>query len=195
VLDWTDTFAIALYFAVERKETEAMENEEGRPTLWAINPYELNENTWGPREILLPKDLGYDDEEKKYWDFGDLLVSPDKWEWDGPVAVYPIQINERVRAQRGWFTLHGNSRDPLEDQFPKLVSKVILSEDCVAEAREFLEQAGHNIFSIYPDYDSLAKLIKEESLIWIERVKARPSSDRGSATKNTHSRSRRLRTT
>jgi hypothetical protein len=171
VLDWTDTFAVALYFAVEIRETEAKEKQEGCPSLWVINPYELNEETWEIREILLPKDLGYDKKRDKYWDFGDLLVDPHEWGWDGPVAVYPIQINERVRAQRGWFTIHGSSRAPLEKQFPNLVSKMTLDEHCAAEAREFLDQAGHNVFSIYPDYDSLAKLIKEESLVWIERVK------------------------
>ena len=96
----------------------------------------------GARDIILPRYFGEYGEE--YWDFGELLVSGGKWAWDGPVAIYPIQINERVRAQRGWFTIHGNDRRPLEEQFPKLVIKLVLDAPCVTEGRSFLQMSGFN---------------------------------------------------
>jgi hypothetical protein len=121
----------------------------------------------GGRDIILPRYLGEYGEE--YWDFGELLVSGGKWAWDGPVAIYPIQINERVRAQRGWFTIHGNDRRPLEEQFPKLVIKLVLDAPCVTEGHSFLQMSGFNRFSIYPDLENLARWIREERLLWADR--------------------------
>ena len=51
----------------------------------------------------------------------------------GSGAIYPIQINERVRAQRGWFTIHGDDRRPLEDQLPRLVGRLDLEPEAVRE--------------------------------------------------------------
>jgi hypothetical protein len=111
VLDWTDTFAVALYFSLEGWKVGI----DRTPSIWIINPYELNEKTWDFRDIILPRYLG-SDSNGVYLDFGELLVADGPWDWDGPVAIYPIQINERVRAQRGWFTVHGNDRRPLEQR-------------------------------------------------------------------------------
>ena len=40
VLDWTDTFAVALYFALEGW------TEHNEPSIWVVNPYQVNEITW-----------------------------------------------------------------------------------------------------------------------------------------------------
>jgi hypothetical protein len=167
VLDWTDTFGVALYFALE--EFGKVQDEQARePNIWIINPFLLNKKTWKLREVILPRYLGVDDDDE-YVDFGELLAAEGPWAWDGPVAIYPIQINERVRAQRGWFTIHGNDRRALDDQFPQSVIKLILKPECIPPALEFLQLAGFNRFSIYPDLGNLAIWIREERLKWTAR--------------------------
>jgi hypothetical protein len=169
VLDWTDTFGVALYFALER--IAATHSDTTRlPAVWVMNPCQLNQETWGIRDIILPKYLGLD-HESEYWDFGELLADQGEWSWDGPVAIYPIQINERVRAQRGWFTIHGNDRKSLDDQLPSLVAKLVLMPECIQSARQFIELAGFNRFSIYPDLDNLATWLREGALAWSEAAK------------------------
>jgi hypothetical protein len=167
VLDWTDTFGVALYFALEGCKNLS-EQSIRQPGIWIINPYNLNSETFGDREIILPRYLGLDDADD-YWDFGELLAADGPWAWNGPVAIYPIQINDRVRAQRGWFTIHGNDRRALEDQFPRSVLKLTLEPDCIPPALNFLQLAGFNRFSIYPDLENLAFWIREERLQWIAR--------------------------
>jgi hypothetical protein len=175
VLDWTDTFGVSLYFALEGWEN-LTEGRTREPTIWIVNPYKLNTETWNEREIILPRYLGLDADDE-YWDFGELLAASGSWAWDGPVAIYPIQINERVRAQRAWFTIHGNDRRALEDQFPHSVVKLILKPECMPPALNFLQLAGFNRFSIYPDLDNLATWIRAERLQWAARRRVRNSGD------------------
>ena len=89
-----------------------------------------------------------------------------------PVAVYPVQISDRVRAQRGWFTIHGNNRIPLEVQAPKDVVKLILQSECVKQAKDFLELAGLHRFAIYPDLDNLARWLSETNEAWAKSRRA-----------------------
>jgi hypothetical protein len=175
LLDWTDTLGVAVYFALEKvisdaderkAKTEEVDTGRGEPTpsptIWMLNPYALNRKTWLEDEIILPRYLGLQRNGEE-WDFGELLAATGDWAWDGPVAIYPIQLSERVRAQRAWFTIHGNDRSALEDQFPKLVTKITLGKACVDEGLEFLEWSGFNRFSIYPDYDNLATWLKQKN--------------------------------
>lgn len=171
VLDWTDTFGTALYFAVENWD----ENANIEPAIWMLNPYSLNEETWGKREIILPKYLGLDDD-GDFWDYGELLTASGPWGWDGPVAVFPIQINDRVRAQRGWFTIHGDDRHPIDHQYPGQVTKLIMTRDCIPPAKEFLKLAGLNRFAIYPDLENLSVWIAGERAGWAEGRRKKPKT-------------------
>lgn len=166
VLDWTDTFGVALYFALEG--IALLPTTE--PAICIINPYALNHETLDERDITLPRYLGVVDDE--YLDFGEMLAANGKWAWDGPVAIYPIQLNDRVRAQRGWFTIHGNDRRSLDEQFPAQVIKLILGKNSHDEIREFLELAGFNRFSIYPDLDNLAGWARDKNLRWADKRRA-----------------------
>jgi len=177
LLDWTDTFGIALYFALETWASRLTEvgnpqQEKVRlPAIWVLAPYALNSWSWKYRDIILPKYLGLDGEQE-YWDFGELLAASGNWAWDNPVAIYPAQINDRVRAQRGWFTIHGNDRSPLEVQAPRYLLKLVLQPKCISEALNFLELAGLHRFSIYPDLDNLAAWIRQGNLAWANTRRA-----------------------
>jgi hypothetical protein len=174
LLDWTDTFGIALYFALEdwlagaRIEHDHPDETSAVPAVWILAPYALNSWSVSNRDILLPKYLGLD-ANRRCRDFGELLAQPGDWSWSKPVAIYPAQINDRVRAQRGWFTIHGADRRPLEVQAPRFVLKLVLKRDCIAEAVKFLELAGLHRFSIFPDLENLALWIGQRNLAWANR--------------------------
>ena len=57
-----------------------------------------------------------------------------------PVAIYPIQRSNRVRAQRGWFTIQGSRRQSLEVQAPESVAQVLIPDSATSQARKFLER-------------------------------------------------------
>ncbi len=150
ILDWSDAFGIALHFALE---TPPAPGE--CPCVWILNPYALNEATWEWRDLVQPKYVGYVQSEDDFWDYGELLESPEDWEHDGAVAIYPLQISERMRAQRGWFTLAGNSREPIEKTHPDVLARIDLASEAVESATEFLAMAGIRPYSVYPDLDRL----------------------------------------
>ncbi len=172
ILDWTDSFGSAVYFALE---DQAPGNT---PCIWALNPYALNEQTWldddddetvsRPRDLVQPKYITYVDED--FWEYGEALIASDDWANDGPVAIYPLQISERMRAQRGWFTFHGNNRQPLDEQYPDLVVRIDLAGQAIAEAREFLNLAGLKPYSLYPDLDHLAEELWQSNRARIDEL-------------------------
>lgn len=172
VMDWTDTFGIALYFAIEDwRDTDngrppsAAAEPVREPVIWVMRPTDLNQKTWDVDDIVLPRYLGLDDDDE-FWDFGELLASDGEWAWDGPVAIYPVQLNDRVRAQRGWFTIHGNDRRPLDVQYSRLLTKIVLKRSCIEAAQRFLMLSGLNRFSIYPDLENLAGWIRAKNQDW-----------------------------
>lgn len=142
-----------MYFAMEKiREGKAGGSE--RPCVWVLNPYELNAKEWkGTRDLANPHYLMDDDES---WDYGDFLLAPKNFP-RGPIAVYPIQRSNRVRAQRGWFTMHGSDRRGIEESVPKALWKIVLEKDAEAGALAFLEHAGLNAYTIYSDLDSLTR--------------------------------------
>jgi hypothetical protein len=118
--------------------------------------------------LVQPKFLGDVGKDGEFWDYGELLVSNGPWLHDGPVAIYPLQISERMRAQRGWFTMFGNKRDPLEKQFPDVVARIDLDERGVEGAREFLTMAGIQPYAVYPDLDHLGAEVVAGNRSWVE---------------------------
>jgi hypothetical protein len=181
LIDWTDTLGVAVYFALEPLMDAALKGgpvPTTAPAIWALNPYSLNEETWDVRDITLPRYLGLRGKANDYWDFGELLAAEGEWKWDGPVAIYPVQLGDRVRAQRGWFTIHGNIREPLEQQYPQLLWQIILEKKCIDEALLFLELAGFNKYSIYPDLDNLAIWLRQKNLEFVTTHSAKNAAKR-----------------
>ena len=175
LLDWTDSFGVAAYFAMEFAARKG-----STPCVWVLNPYALNEETWDVRDLVQPKYLGYyenetdeeggtdeTDEEGEegddFWDYGELLITPGPWRNNGPVAIYPQQVSERMRMQRGWFTWFGNDRKSLESQYGKFVGRIEFSGKAVAEARQFLLMAGLKPYGIYPDLDHLCDELLQDN--------------------------------
>lgn len=147
LLDWTETLGVALWFALNTRDG----SEPASPCIWVLNPYALNEESWGLRDLLAPRFLE---------DYGDAMgdYSID-FEWDTPIALYPVRRNDRQNAQRGYFTVHGTGRGPLDLLAADVVRKVEIRPGEVQLIRTFLEHAGIDTYSIHGDLDALARYL------------------------------------
>lgn len=190
LLDWTETLAVALYFAVlgvdETKPVDEQGNQIGDqkrfippPCVWVLNPYKLNEHSWpitgGESDMVAPVNLGWDEKEGEYYTYSDLL-SIGRMDWDWPVSIYPRQRNARIHAQQAWFTIHGDERLPLE-KVPhnnKYLRPVRLEYSAIPAARSFLELAGINPYLLFSDLESLSLHLQERNgLITKEQADAK----------------------
>jgi hypothetical protein len=171
LLDWSENFAVALFFAVD--ELRGNKSEAG--VIWFIDPYWLNERTCGRDEIL---DV-YDDFNHDYFNYfwADLKNSIDFPH--GPAAIYPRRQNPRISAQKGGFTLHPDRR-PLEELYQidqmdgplpqnmagppragvRLLQAFPLPRTCLADAEIYLELAGVNAYTLFPELSGLSTYLK-----------------------------------
>lgn len=74
-----------------------------------------------------------------------------------------------MTAQRSAFTLSGDAPVPLDQEFPQLVQegrliRLLLPPSTFAAAERFLETAGLNAFSFYPDLQGLALRHEKDTL-------------------------------
>ena len=151
LLDWTETFAIALYFA----SFYLNRTNDSDAAIYLLNPLTLNQANHIPKVHIIPRD----EAEYKY----------SEWYWNNhllprsPVAIEPIFINSRMLAQRGMFTVHDNSTDPIEERFPDAIRKIILPRYLIPAALEFLDLSNINAFSVYPDLGGIADFLKNTS--------------------------------
>lgn len=162
LLDWTEVLAVAVYFAIGGLAGV----KSGKPpaeacSIWMLDPYSLNsrEESWDAREIIEPRMIleCCDD-----YDYGDMLDDGAVM-WEDPVAIYPKQINARMRAQRGWFTVHGTDIRSLDAIAPECVANVSMEPKAISEAAEFLATAGIAHGILFPDLDGLARELNEKN--------------------------------
>jgi len=118
LLDWTENFACALFFAQQRRQPE------DAAAVWVLDSEGLNEVSLGKRGLVALDDA-----------VGASVVDVRRWHprWVPPkddlstIAVSPLFTNPRMTAQRSAFTLNGDSFLPLDEQFERrLVSEGLL---------------------------------------------------------------------
>jgi hypothetical protein len=142
LLDWTETFSVALYFAVK--------NFSGRAAIWVLDASELNEESCYRDSILHPEiDLKH-----TYYDY---FIAKSESFIGEVVAIRPTKTYLRVSAQKGVFTAHNNLTSGLGSLFPGSVSKIILPKSALAEAKKFLRLSGVNEYTLFPDLDGLSR--------------------------------------
>lgn len=163
VLDWTEQFGIALYFALHEYGNGSKEGGiTGKPALWVLNPFALNQirGGWGYPGLVSPASLF--DGKKKFKEYLDVLSWRAPWPYAKPIAIYPRQVSSRQQAQSGWFTIHGRDRRPLNDIAASTVRRIDLEPAEVVAGREFLKRAGINEYLLFPDLDGLARSLHEK---------------------------------
>jgi hypothetical protein len=154
LLDWTEVLGVAVYFALREAGPDAA------PCIWLLNPYALNVRSWDVRDFVAPEYLPQGE-----YGYADYLVDYSKdagFDWDLPVALYPLQRNARLHAQHAYFTIHGENNRPLEVTAKDVVAKVPLPRAAWGRARDFLESAGINEHLLYPDLDGLTRYLHQK---------------------------------
>lgn len=144
LLDWSESFAIALYFALK--------GVRGKQSccVWIMNPFHLNKKYgWG--EVLPhPSEL-----DSSYEDYFILNEGKIKCEYD-VLAISPLRHNSRMFNQHAGFTIHFNLDEKL-DENNDFIHKVVIPHEAHDEARLFLKLAGITEFSIFQDLDGLSR--------------------------------------
>ena len=174
LLDWTETLAVAIYFAILEIDLAApMAAEElPEPCIWVLNPYRLNNVEWSG-DLVHPPYLGWDEEEREYYEYSDLLVEG-YMDWDWPTAIYPSHRTDRIEAQNGWFTIHGDQFVPIDTlkKHESFLRKISLPRSAIEPAQRFLRLSGIHHYSIFADLESLSLHLKEKNGL-IPRAKAK----------------------
>jgi hypothetical protein len=154
LLDWTDSPAIALYFAV--RDNPGYYDS----AVWMLDPYELNKRVTGKREIVAPSAPGVnpkDVERVNPW-------LPPRWTRrqppDEPIAIFPTHIARRISSQKSSFTVHGR----LESGFSKFLTgkgpclaRIVLPGHTVRDIRLDLQNYGIDETIIFPDLEGLGR--------------------------------------
>lgn len=148
LLDWTESFATALYFALEGAPAEV--------DVWMLDPYLLNQQVASTQDIMdVESDLG--------GEYYDLFIEPGAGASRPPwttIAIYPRRQIARLASQHGLFTLHFTDA-PLESFEEPWLTRFRLGAEAAAEAGRFLKVMGVNDFSLFPDLDGLSRFLRK----------------------------------
>jgi hypothetical protein len=142
LLDWTETFGVALFFALQGDHKES--------AIWILHPQKLNEKHDPKLDVWTPTDL--------HLDYQDGYVGGDKNKREIPIAIQAPFQSDRMFAQRSVFTLHGESEK--YEKWKDVVRKVPFSRDIAPQAREFLGYANINPFTVFPDVAGFARFMR-----------------------------------
>lgn len=152
LLDWTETFGVALHFAVREATDDA--------AIWILNPFKLNKLAMSLELFRV-----LDDYPPGYFDYFLRRESQDFGKFPGPiVAAYHVGLVSRLRAQRGVFTVHADLTKPLEILFPEAVRRFVVPANLIPEAKHFLRLFGIGDFALLQDLDSLCRQLYREQV-------------------------------
>ncbi|MFA4878032.1 MAG: FRG domain-containing protein [Methanoregula sp.] len=150
LLDWTENFAVALFFALNRNPDN--------PCIWILNPIELNR-----KSIKID---GIVDATKSDFDYYSIFIetNPDKKKYQpfkNPISIYPIRSHPRLLAQNGVFTVHGTEIKPLNKFYRGCLKRFDIPKSAIPDAYRFLTMANINDFTLFPDLDGLSRYLKK----------------------------------
>lgn len=159
LIDWSDSFAVALFFALRNQKL----SEPADVKVWILNGFELSRRSTGKESIYT---LGVDE----FPDYAEHFVEgmsngkPRNWPYEHPVALEARWSHPRMCAQRAVFTSHGKTSKPLNQNKAcrDVLEQINIPAKVVPHARYFLRLAGIDNFSLFPDLDGLAELVRYE---------------------------------
>lgn len=151
LLDWTTVMGVAIAFILHSDYDET-ENS----SLFILDPQSLNRVSGRDEVISLPEDKKFD-YKQMYWEHNPVKI-------EKPIAIRPPQQSERLRAQKGVFTVHGTVESGFEASANNCFKKVTLVNEAKDEAKLFLKWANLDEYTIYPDIVGMAQHIKRKIL-------------------------------
>ncbi|MCP3957377.1 MAG: FRG domain-containing protein [bacterium] len=148
LLDWSKVLGIAIAFAV----LDYRDDMPYDPAIFVLDPLALNRRS-GIEVIKEITDETYRYREI-YWHHRPFVPN-------SPIALDPPLQTARMFAQQASFTVHGLDERSLEEQCANEIVKVDLSSAALPGARQFLEYANLNAYSIYPDIVGMARHLRK----------------------------------
>jgi hypothetical protein len=146
LLDWSESLGISVYFAVKYND------KKNDMAVYILDPEELNK--YSKKDIPIipdnPKGLEY---VKNY-------LNKEPFPPQFPIAIRPNFSNNRMFAQRGIFTVHGDDLTPIEILCPMAVLKIIIDKKAIDDANDFLEFANVNEYTVFPDINGISDYIR-----------------------------------
>lgn len=150
LIDWTENLGISLFFAVNYADPAV------NASLYLLDPLKLNsEYTSKQRIPVIPDDSDGIDYIENYIH---KKPYPPKY----PIAIRPNFISDRMVAQRGAFTIHGDDLSPIEELCATAVKKIIISTKAFPDIKEFLEYANINEYTVFPDMSGVSQYIRRQ---------------------------------
>lgn len=150
LLDWTDCFGVALYFALSNTSTDTR-------GIWLLNPFTLACRARGTNEKSIG-DFHIDPD----MDYYSRFIRKRDWPYRFAMPFFSPTPNERIRAQRGFFTVHGIDERSIHLTATHHVRYVPVPPEICDEAREFLSLAGIDDNSLFPDHDGWLRMIERD---------------------------------
>jgi hypothetical protein len=169
LLDWSESLAAALYFAVLYDPDKIRDN----PCIWVSNAYRLNQFTlrkckdkprWHIPDVknIPPTTVNFCVPNYPRFDYATVLFAHEfEWPFEYPFVMESPYSNSRLRAQKGLFTVHGTNTVGLEAMMPSFVQPVILANEEIDAVRAHLKDMGVTHYSFFPDFDGLAQTLNE----------------------------------
>ncbi|WP_434290680.1 FRG domain-containing protein [Celeribacter sp. SCSIO 80788] len=159
LLDWTTVLGIAVSFAVlDGKDDE-------HSVIYMLDPIALNAESHINEIVRIPA------RERKFA-YKDIYWKGDPFKPSNPIAVDAVFHNPRISAQNGTFTVHGTEQFGFKVpntngfdfgmRYKPHVDRVLLPASAKEEAREFLEHANINAYTIYPDSVGIAHHLRRK---------------------------------
>jgi hypothetical protein len=153
LLDWTEIFGVALYFALEGVSTKISRS----PSIWIMNPFrmaQLARNSNDKRIGTFHRDIATD--------YYAMFIEGKQvsWPFDSPMPYRPPKLTPRIRAQRGFFTVHGTDPRPIDAIFRECIRQVRIPANAIEYGKQFLRLSGLDSLALFPDYDGFNRMLR-----------------------------------
>lgn len=147
LLDFTESPLVALYFALE--DTDGDNYYDKAPCVYVLNVNAFEKNVDGR---ILPSSEVSDNSKDDMIIFKSNLEGLD-------FAFSPKLKSKRLTAQKGVFVFM-NENKALEESVKESITKIVISRQKIRKIKQELKNLGITPTTIYPDYEGLAKEIK-----------------------------------
>ena len=156
LLDWTENFAVALFFALYDKRYPP--NEKNNPCIWILDPFKLNDKSINSPEILEMEEFKDKCDYQEYLKLGAKNLE----KFSTPVAIYPKRNVARAFSQKCAYTLHFEDMRPIEEIYRKnmFIKRFDIPQNEIENLKKFLLLSGNNEYSVYPDLQGLSDYLK-----------------------------------
>ena len=161
LLDWSESYLIALYFAVE---SHARNTTDGR--VWILRPRALNRKTCNIDTVPMPLEFNFD----SYL----LDTSPPNLRdisATAPIAIKANRNNVRIIAQQGQFTIHGSDPTALNNltNHTDYLDYIDIDGTAKKDIYTSLVQAGISRSRVFPELEYIAQDITEKYTLMDKR--------------------------